>query len=49
MHSLWALVQALVPTALLPDQDSQNMPTEARNKVMLRKSRSLTRMLALSN
>lgn len=50
MHSLWALVQVLVPTALLPKQDSQiGARSEAPNGVTLHKSRSLTRMLALSN
>ncbi|WFD23282.1 Guanine nucleotide exchange factor lte1 [Malassezia equina] len=46
MHALWALVQALVPAALLPQQEAQS---ETPPKPMLQKSRSLTRMLALTN
>lgn len=46
MHALWALVQALVPVALLPQQEARS---ETPPKPMLRKSRSLTRMLALTN
>ncbi|WFD19665.1 Guanine nucleotide exchange factor lte1 [Malassezia caprae] len=50
MHSLWALVQALVPAALLPEQDGQvDAQNEAPHKVTLHKSRSLSRMLALSS
>ncbi|WFD26614.1 Guanine nucleotide exchange factor lte1 [Malassezia nana] len=47
MHALCSLVQALAPPSLLPAQDGQpSAPKEATNKTMLRKSRSLTRMLA---
>lgn len=47
MHALWSLVQALVPPSLLLAQDGQpSAPKQVTNKTMLRKSRSLTRMLA---